>query len=119
MKGAYIFSFLLKKDCEIIIGKLGKINFKKGGYHYCGSAQNNLEKRIERHKRKEKKIHWHMDYLTTNENFKYLSHQLFESNKKEKECELAKSLSEKCEKIKGFGCTDCKCESHLFYDKEN
>lgn len=30
---------------------------------YVGSAKANLTKRIERHKRKRKKMHWHLDYF--------------------------------------------------------
>ena len=30
---------------------------------YVGSAKANLAKRIERHKRKRKKMHWHLDYF--------------------------------------------------------
>ncbi|MDD4353164.1 MAG: GIY-YIG nuclease family protein [Candidatus Nanoarchaeia archaeon] len=119
MKGAYVLIFEVLKDCEIIVGKLGLTFFKKGIYYYCGSAQNNLEKRIERHERKEKKIHWHIDYLTTNKNIKMISSEKYENCQKSKECELAQELfKKKYNQIKNFGCTDCKCNSHLFYKNE-
>ena len=63
MKGIYCLIIKLDKDKSIKIGKLNYINFKKGYYCYVGSALNNLKKRIERHKRKNKKLHWHIDYL--------------------------------------------------------
>ena len=36
---------------------------------------------------------------------------------KKVECELALKLSEKNEYVQDFGCSDCNCESHLFYFK--
>ena len=115
MKGAYILELFLSKDTKIKIGKLGKLLFNKGHYYYCGSAQNNLDKRIERHKRKKKLIHWHIDYLTINKNFKVISAKKYETNQKEKECQLAKELLKKYLPINNFGSSDCKCISHLFF----
>ena len=115
MKGSYILLIKLKESKIIKIGKLGKLFFKKGFYVYIGSAMNNLEKRLNRHLSKNKKYHWHIDYLLENA-------EIFESYLKEntikEECKLANRFKEKLEKIPGFGCSDCKCTSHLFYGKK-
>ena len=66
----------------------------------------------------EKKLHWHIDYLTSSKAFKKIGVKIFESAGKEKECELASELMKKYSPVKGFGCSDCKCASHLFYDEE-
>ena len=63
LKGTYCLLIHLKQDSKITIGKLGEKNFQKGYYIYVGSALNSLKTRIQRHLRKEKKIHWHIDYL--------------------------------------------------------
>jgi Uri superfamily endonuclease len=63
MKGTYALIIELASDERISVGKLGKINFKKGYYLYVGSGQNSLEARIARHLRKRKKKFWHIDYL--------------------------------------------------------
>ena len=63
MKGIDLLRIYLKKDKIISIGRLGRISFKKGYYVYVGSAMNNLERRIERHKSSKKKVHWHIDYF--------------------------------------------------------
>ncbi|MFA5333991.1 MAG: GIY-YIG nuclease family protein [Candidatus Nanoarchaeia archaeon] len=118
MKGVYILKLNLKKNQEIMVGKLGKKMFEKGSYYYVGSSQNNIEKRIQRHFSKEKKLHWHIDYLTTHPLFEVLSVEKLINTSKEKECQTAKELLKKYEPIKGFGCSDCKCQSHLFYHKE-
>lgn len=88
------------------IGSLGKIEFEKGYYYYVGSA-----KRISRVLRHfgEKRKRWHIDYIS--DVFKVIGVVVF----KIPECELASKIC--LEKIKKFGCSDCNCESHLFYSK--
>jgi Uri superfamily endonuclease len=112
MKGSYILIIEVIKDQEIQIGKLGKLLFKKGFYVYVGSALNNLEKRIQRHLKSDKKIHWHVDYLLKNADILDVYYK--KSNVWE-ECRIAKIFNEEMENIPGFGCSDCKCQSHLFY----
>lgn len=113
MKGIYCLILEVKKDVKVVIGALGKKSFRKGNYIYIGSALNNLEKRIQRHLRKEKKIHWHIDYLTTNKEFKIIK-TFFKQTSKKEECNIAKKVSEKGIPINSFGCSDCKCQSHLY-----
>jgi len=117
MKGIYCLILEIKNDVLIKVGALGKINFEKGYYVYIGSALNNLEKRIERHLAKEKRMHWHIDYLTTNTNFEIIR-VFYEQTNKKKECIVAKKIIEKGIPVKSFGCSDCKCISHLVKVKE-
>ena len=112
MKGSYILIVKLKDDFSISIGKKGKRKFYKGYYVYIGSAVNGLEKRIQRHLRDDKKMHWHIDYLLKYANITDIFYK--ESTYKE-ECDIAKGLDKNLKSINGFGCSDCKCESHLFY----
>ena len=60
----YFIILKLDEDCEIEVGRLGKILFKKGYYIYCGSAKRGFSKRIKRHFSKKKKLWWHIDYLS-------------------------------------------------------
>ena len=113
MKGIYILIISLFKNAKIRIGALGEINFAKGTYAYVGSAQNNLEKRVHRHMKKNKKLRWHIDYLTTNK-FARVERILSKNAPKTEECETAKKLAKTELPIKFFGCSDCKCTSHLF-----
>ncbi len=112
MKGSYVLLIELKKKKKIKIGALGKLKFRKGFYTYIGSAMNNLEKRVARHLRKNKKLHWHIDYFLQKAEIEEV--YLRESNKRE-ECKIAREFSLKFPSVKNFGCSDCKCESHLFY----
>ena len=66
MKGIYILLISIKRNILPKIGALGNIKLAKGTYAYVGSAQNNMEKRIKRHLSKDKRFHWHIDYLLDN-----------------------------------------------------
>lgn len=119
MKGSYCLIINIKKDTEIKIGKkLGFINFKKGCYVYVGSAMNCLESRVKRHLSDNKKKHWHIDYLLLNKNSEIEKVYTKESCEK-LECEIAKKIIENEESIADFGCSDCKCHSHLIYFKNS
>lgn len=112
MKGIYILVIELPKSRKIRTGSLGVLEFPRGLYAYAGSAQNGLEKRISRHRRKDKKPFWHIDYLL--EKSRILEVYTKPASKKE-ECETAKELSKRFKSIPKFGCSDCKCRSHLFF----
>ena len=116
MKGCYCLIIHVKRKSEIKIGKkLGLIEFKKGIYVYIGSAMNSLESRLNRHLSDEKKLHWHIDYLLKNENAKILD--IIYNIDKKVECDISQYISQKTTSIKDFGCSDCDCESHLYYFK--
>jgi Uri superfamily endonuclease len=111
MKGVYALLIKFNRDSVIKIGSLGEHLFKKGLYSYIGSAQNNLEKRVNRHLSNNKKLHWHIDYLLSDKSTKII--KIFYNNKnKIDECRIAKALLNN-QSIKGFGCSDCNCFSHL------
>lgn len=114
MKGCYCLIIRLEKKSQIEIGKrLGKIDFEKGHYVYVGSAMNSPEARIKRHLSDEKKLHWHVDYLLKQSKIVEIIY-----NESEKiECKLSQYISKKATGVKGFGCSDCNCESHLYYFK--
>ncbi len=114
MRGVYLLFLRVVKDFDVRVGGLGSINFERGLYVYVGSAQNNLEKRVLRHRTREKKLRWHIDYLTASENVKVIAAYAYPLPKKY-ECIIARKLSEIClRSIKGFGTSDCRCVSHLF-----
>lgn len=108
----YFIILKLDEDREIEVGKLGSIDFKRGYYIYVGSAKRGFSKRIQRHMRKNKKLRWHIDYLSVNSDVV----DVFKSEIDEHE--LAGFASNFYEGIKGFGSSDCKCYSHLFYSPQ-
>jgi len=113
MKGIYCLLINVKKDINPKIGALGKILLKKGNYVYVGSAQNSIEKRVSRHFSQNKKIKWHIDYLLVNSNVD-IKKAFYKNADKEQECKTALFLNSREESFEGFGCSDCRCYSHLF-----
>jgi Uri superfamily endonuclease len=113
-KGIYVLIVKVGGDINVDVGALGKTAFRKGLYAYVGSAQTNLEQRINRHLRKEKSKFWHIDYLLDNSAAKIVKVFFKEAGKAE-ECNTAKVIGERSEPVAGFGCSDCNCKSHLFH----
>lgn len=113
MKGVYVLVISVSKDIKVKVGALGSIGFEKGLYAYVGSAQNGLEKRIERHLRKAKRKFWHIDYLLSNR-FAKVVEVFYKKAEKSEECRIARKLGERGIAVKNFGCSDCSCVSHSF-----
>ena len=111
-RGCYLIVFRLDKNVKVEVGKLGVINFSKGFYVYIGSAMNSLCDRVKRHLLKEKGKNWHIDYLA---GFFIPVFALLIPVDRKIECELRNYF--KGTPIKGFGCSDCNCDSHLIYYK--
>ncbi len=112
MKGAYVLYVQVAGSRDITIGMLGRMRFRRGYYAYVGSALNGIESRILRHLRKEKKTHWHIDYLL--QNAEIVGVLCLRSDKRE-ECCIAEKFGKDFVCVPGFGCSDCRCPSHLFY----
>ncbi|UAL08072.1 MAG: GIY-YIG nuclease family protein [Candidatus Methanogranum gryphiswaldense] len=112
-KGTYVLFVVLSREIEVDIGSLGLCHFDPGTYCYVGSAMGGIDQRVRRHLSDNKKIRWHIDRLTLISDHKeaYESYPDFVP-----ECELA-YIAERCgamPAIKGFGCSDCSCMTHLF-----
>lgn len=121
-KGIYCLVIESKKDQTIIIPKFKNIQFPAGFYYYIGSAQKNMYSRIERHLRKEKKIHWHIDYLTSEKDFEIVEYYTLADKCRSYECEFSQDLFNSFGLkviVLRFGSSDCtECKSHLYYRKK-
>ena len=107
--GIYVLFIRFDTPKDIKVGALGVIRFN-GDYCYIGSAMNGLDQRISRHLSKEKKVHWHIDNLTVTAD----RIEAFESYSQD-ECGLRRKAetSGMVPAVKGFGCSDCRCDTHL------
>lgn len=116
MRGIYCLLISVKADSKVKVGALGRMLFKKGTYCYVGSAQNGLEARVARHLSKKKKLFWHIDYLLANRKAASVRGVFYKIAGKKVECETARGLAKiGGVPISGFGCSDCSCNSHLFF----
>jgi Uri superfamily endonuclease len=120
-KGAYVLILWLASAKDVTVGKLGTISFAPGFYAYVGSAMGAAGfKRVERHldvstgRRKTQK--WHVDYLLT---VSEVIETIEIATQERIECRIAHNLGKNpsltC--IRGFGSSDCRCCSHLFYSR--
>ncbi|MFC1476953.1 DUF123 domain-containing protein [candidate division KSB1 bacterium] len=119
-KGIYCLVIRVNRDISVHIGALELRRFAEGYYIYVGSAQNNLDKRIQRHLASEKRIHWHIDRLLAEPSAEIVG-VFYKAAAKEHECSTASRLMILGQPEKDFGSSDCACKSHLIrmfhYDK--
>ncbi|MBP2031249.1 Uri superfamily endonuclease [Methanohalophilus levihalophilus] len=118
-KGTYCLILKCDGGTEVV-GSLGEIDFESGYYFYVGSALGSGGlKRMHRHislserRRNDsaKKPRWHIDYLLLSPLFA-LEEAVYVESEKRIECLLAGKFDSG---ISRFGCSDCSCDSHLFY----
>ena len=112
MKGSYVLLIELTEEQTITTGSLKAIYFPRGYYAYVGSAMGGFKSRLNRHLKSDKKPHWHIDYLLEKAS---ISEIVLYETKDRAECPIAQALSCQFDSIPGFGSSDCKCHSHLFF----
>jgi Uri superfamily endonuclease len=117
--GCYSLIIALRRPKTVCVGKLGATTFPKGIYVYTGSALNGLAPRLRRHCRRDKKLHWHIDYLLALPETKIQKVIIYPA-KPGAECRQTQriaALPGAAMVLKRFGATDCKsrCASHLSY----
>ena len=115
MRGTYVLLIHVPYPIQLSVGELGNLALKAGYYAYVGSALGGLEKRVERHLASDKKIHWHIDYLLARGR---VVDVVQGETTERKECAVAGELVKYLTSVTGFGSSDCKCGSHLFYSPD-
>lgn len=111
--GVYQLYLRLREPVRVRVGRLGTFEFPAGCYVYTGSALNGLEQRVARHCRREKRLHWHVDYLLAHAEIERVL--TFPTNER-LECELnLRTMTEARGQVvvRGFGSSDCRCKTHL------
>ena len=115
-KGVYCL-VLANVPTEARVGALGTRSFQGGWHVYAGSAlgPGGLA-RVTRHiafsRERSRTRRWHIDYLLGDPSFSLIA-AICGPTRQRLECELARGLPG--EPVPGFGCSDCRCKSHLFY----
>jgi Uri superfamily endonuclease len=119
MKGTYTIIVRCKHASYSTFGKLGRARLQRGYYLYTGSALGrgavSLERRIERHMRRQKRLRWHVDYLTSRPDCN-VTGVVYVISDSRLECKVNSSLSKKLNVspvLLKIGATDCKCNGHL------
>ena len=114
LKGSYILAIRLEAGLRLTVGRLGNCDFPAGLYLYFGSALNGLAGRVGRHLRREKKLRWHVDYLTAAAG---VGQVWWAGDETRRECSWAQAALQQGASVSvpGFGSSDCRCSAHLLY----
>lgn len=117
--GTYVFILQSNSSETIKVGRWGKLVLRPGFYVYVGSAfgPGGVQARVSRHLRTDKRKHWHIDYLReyTTPLEVWVS---YEAKHLEHEWAITFLNLTEMTPIQGFGCSDCRCFSHLFFKFE-
>lgn len=118
--GTYTIILSLEAEEKICIGSLGEIDFASGYYAYTGSARGPGGcKRVDRHveilQGRRFARRWHIDYLLSRTG---LVEVFITRTSSDLECRIAKMIGEHLVPVEGFGCSDCRCISHLYYGRD-
>ena len=111
-KGSYVLLIQLPEEQTITAGSRSAARFPGGCYAYVGSAMGGFEPRLRRHLRASKRPRWHIDYLLMKAS---ISDVILGETDDRVECAIAQALSGQFDSIPGFGSSDCRCPSHLFF----
>lgn len=116
--GTYILVMFLREKTTIKVGRFGHFTFQPGWYLYVGSAHGagGVRARTNRHKRAEKRKHWHVDYLRKFAQIKEIWYAYGPRVAEHDWSQLLASLNGMEVPVPGFGSQDCEdgCPSHLF-----
>jgi len=117
-KGSYLLVFYNPQPFKKDIGALGEREFKKGYYVYVGSALKALDKRIRRHLKKNKRVRWHLDYISPGS---MKLEKVYPFRRQDRiEQPLGQGLLDICYSyIEGFGSSDSHLPSHFFYFEDH
>lgn len=114
VRGRYILLLGLSTTTRICLRSGTAFDLEAGTYGYVGSAAGpgGLAARVGRYLRPSSRLHWHIDHLLP---IAEVLEVIF-FNLQVEECALADRLSRQreVEPVRGFGCSDCRCLSHLF-----
>ena len=116
-RGTYALLIQLRRPTEITVGRLGALCFPAGYYAYVGSAlgPGGLQARLTRHRRREKALHWHIDYLLTHADI--VDVRIDQSGQRLECAWVCALLSMPGAEVvaPGMGSSDCACASHLVH----
>lgn len=117
--GVYVLVLSLVRAKRVTVGQLRTIEFAPGFYAYVGSAMGpGGFKRVARHldvsTGRNKTHKWHIDYLSAVAEINGIS-KIVTGDRIE--CEMARNLALNpvLTGVAGFGSSDCRCSTHLFY----
>lgn len=114
--GTYVLVLRSHTSASVEVGRRGALEIKPGYYLYVGSAfgPGGVRSRVARHCRESKAKHWHIDYLRAFVSPVAIWHSHAKHHLEHNWAQALNGMKETTP-VPGFGCTDCSCDSHLFF----
>jgi Uri superfamily endonuclease len=117
--GTYALVLLSDAIQTLEIGRLGTLTTELGHYLYIGSAfgPGGVAARVSRHSRRDKPLHWHMDYLRSALQLNEVWYTLDKERRECSWCDVLAAMKTSSVPLAGFGSSDCTsgCKSHLHF----
>jgi len=116
-KGSYLLILESSSHAVITIGKKGCLTLHPGFYVYIGSAlgPGGLRARVSRHSDRDKKQHWHIDYLRPYLQLSAVCYCACSERLEDAWSQQVGAWPEAEVPMKGFGATDRLMSTHLYY----
>jgi Uri superfamily endonuclease len=117
--GSYILILKVTEACEITVGRKGRLNLRPGYYCYVGSAfgPGGLRARVGRHARLDKAYRWHIDFLRAVSQLVGVFYSTDVTRLEDAWAESMQTWPGMEIPMPGFGASDSKPLSHLFYSQ--
>ena len=117
LPGTYALVLNSMSEKSVAVGRLGTIRLKPGFYVYIGSAfgPGGLAARIGHHLKNSGRPHWHIDYLRPALRPYEVWYSFDPIPREHQWVEIHARASNASIPLPGFGSSDCRCSSHLFF----
>jgi Uri superfamily endonuclease len=114
--GTYVLVIRLHWECVIEVGALGDLTFPPGLWLYCGSAMGpgGLAARLAHHAGFSERPRWHMDYLRFAGSPVEVWYDASSASREHDWAAILRGMNGIEPGPRGFGCSDCRCGTHLF-----
>jgi len=115
--GTYALVMRCSSDQRVEIGKLGRLHLRPGFFVYAGSAfgPGGLKARIAHHVKIPERPHWHIDHLRPTLDLTEIWFTYDSGHREHQWAGVLASFSGATIPFSGFGASDCRCKSHLYF----
>jgi len=117
--GTYALILASTARHSVQIGKLGRLTLRPGFYVYVGSAfgPGGLRARVSHHTRTAHRPHWHVDYVRGRARLDEVWYTYDAVSREHQWADVFARTRGALIPLQGFGSSDCRCESHLFFSR--
>jgi Uri superfamily endonuclease len=114
--GTYALVYACAAAASVDVGRQGSVALRSGYYVYIGSAfgPGGVNARVTRHLRSDKRLHWHIDYLSGALSPRSVWY-LHAPSSDEHRWATALAATRGAVAVPRVGASDCRCDSHFFY----